>query len=333
MNGALSEVQLFLVAAAAFLVLASLACTPVAYVSEYETRCWAPEARHRALVWTSVLPAVLGSAAFLAAVAPPAIALALTGSDHCATHDDAHAHLCFAHFPKHGPNGIAWLVLAAGFAWLAAKATEGVAELMRARRLVIWLTAAATVDEKGCSIVESPRPLCLSVGLVAPRVVVSEGLLRHAEREHVRAAILHEQAHVRRKDALVRLAARAASVLYPAPTRRMLLRELDVAAERACDERAATEVGDRVSVAEAILHLEKLLQHDADLHSLVLVRAMSADAVSRRVESLLEPARTGGPTCVMGGGLSAALLALFVMSEPIHHAAESLLAVTLHSSR
>lgn len=332
MSEILSEVQLVLLAAAVFFVFASLVSTPLAYGIERATRDWAPAARHRALVWTTAMPLILAVAALLATLAPSAIALALTGPDHCATHDDGHAHLCFVHFPKHGPSGIAWLVLAAGGAWLAARATEGITDLLRAHRIVRPLVALATSIRGRCSIVPSKRPFCLTVGLFRPRVLVSEGFLERTHPMHLRAVLLHEGAHVSRKDAVVSLVARAASLLFPPTLRHRLRAEVDVAAERACDESAACTLGDRLSVAETILSIERLLQADADLHSLPLVRAVGSVAVSRRVEALLEPVKTKGATRAVVLALAGVVTMLFTLSQPIHHAVESLLAFVLHAS-
>lgn len=332
MNGVLAEGQLVLLAAAAFFVLASLIATPLAHVIERATRSWVPALRHRALLTTATMPLVLGIAALLATLSPSVIALVLTGTDHCATHDDGHAHLCFVHLPKHGPGGVAWLVLGAACAWLAAHLVEGIADLVRAHRIVRPLLAAATPDRRGCLVVPSERAFCVSIGLFRARVLVSDAFLERTSETQARAALLHEGAHVRRRDALARIVARGASLLYPAPTRRLLLAELDVAAERACDESAAGAIGDRLAIAEAILAVERLLQDDG-LHALSVVRAMTSLAVSRRVEALVEPATTQGTASAIPLMVLAFLLALFSVSPPLHHAAESLLASVLHASR
>ncbi len=328
MSPVLSEIQLVLLAAAALLLLAVLLLTPIAYAVERGTRSWSPAGRHQALLWACLAPILLGMTALLSALSPFWI-----GVDHCTTHDDGHAHLCFTHLPERAASGLAWLLLAVAGAWLAAWAAEGLAALASARRILRPLLGSATRDLRGAWIVPSRRPFCVAAGLFRVRILVSEGFLNAAPPGHVRAALLHEEAHARRKDVLARLLGRAGAVFYPPKLREALLCELDVAAERACDEAAATAHGDRVEVAEAILSVERLLAREESALAPSLARAVGSVAIARRIESLLEPASTGGRARTVSGGLAALLLVVLAHGEAIHHATESFLATVLDGLR
>jgi beta-lactamase regulating signal transducer with metallopeptidase domain len=140
-------------------------------------------------------------------------------------------------------------------------------------------------------------------------------------------AIAHESAHVDRHDAMWSSVVRLAAILLPATTARRLLAAHDFATERACDEAAALQVGDRLLVADAILRAKRLgLRHRGDL-----VLGFAPDHWSGRVEALLQPA-TPAPTGWRRWdvGLVVVATVAVVLASPIHHAAESALGLVLH---
>lgn len=333
MRGMLAEIQLFLLAGIGFLALAAVVGIPLARMIERATRSWFPAARHSALLVAAALPLVTAASALIAAVLPSAVLLALTGSDHCLGHDDHHAHLCPVHLPEAASSGVAWLFLAIVLAWPAARLVEGLVAVGRARSLLTRLisTAAATLDGRAL-VVPSSQPLCVTAGLLAPKVVVSEGFLVHAEPLVRKAALFHEEAHVRRRDSLRRLFARAASVVLPPRTRRLILAEIDVAAERACDEEATQRIGgDRLRMAEAILAVEKLLGTAATPGAPSLSRSVGTEAVPRRIESLLEPRSRRGSTALIAALLAVVVMTPMMAHDWVHHVAEWLLSFGLHT--
>nr|HEX4319206.1 M56 family metallopeptidase [Kofleriaceae bacterium] len=99
------------------------------------------------------------------------------------------------------------------------------------------------------------------VGALRPIIVIPAALL--GEPQLLRAALLHELAHVRRRDALARVVQLAATSLFFAwPIARLAARRLDLAREAACDA-WALEAGDlprpayaRLLVAMARLRLD-----------------------------------------------------------------------------
>ncbi len=98
------------------------------------------------------------------------------------------------------------------------------------------------------------------VGLLHPIIVVPPALVEPANREPLRAALLHELAHVRRLDVLGRLLqvfARAAFWWFPVVG--LASRRLDHARESACDARAL-EVGrlSRPAYARLLLDMARL---------------------------------------------------------------------------
>ena len=127
--------------------------------------------------------------------------------------------------------------------------------------------------------------------------------------------------------ALRTLVAHVLSWLHLPAVRRSILAELELATERACDEEAASRLGDRLVVAEAILAVERLLASTSARHPGPLL-AFGGSSVPARVHGLLaEPvARRGRGGWWTAGGL---LVACLLLADPLHHATEHLLGLLL----
>jgi len=189
-----------------------------------------------------------------------------------------------------GPSA-AWVLLAA--LWAAGAVAVLVRALLahvRAHRAVRAATpapehavalAAMLADRIG---VRAPRLVvgehaCV-VGVVRPTIVVPAALLADGL---LRGALLHELAHVRRRDALGRLVQLAASALYWwYPVVRLASRRLELAREAACDA-WALEAGDVSRTAYARL-LVQLSHHHAPALALAAPHALDA-----RVRAVLGP--------------------------------------------
>ncbi|WNG17428.1 M56 family metallopeptidase [Cystobacter fuscus] len=331
MSPALHSVQFFLLAAVAFLALGSLLSAVGARAFAARLSRWEPRARHRALVLLAVLPVLTALALMLSASLPSLLSLVVPELDHCATHDDGHAHLCFVHLPGSGIH-LAWvlgLVFLVSYASL--RVALGASDVVRAVRVLGALTRTGEPRrDLGVIVLETSRPVCLTAGLWRPRVLLSRGLLDSLGEEERAVVLAHERAHVRRRDALVASLVRALAVVHLPRVARWLVRELEIAAEQACDEDAARAVGDRVAVASAILSVERATRHAVAERLVPVAVAFGQCAVARRVESLLaEPV----PTRSLRGvalGLVAALMGVLGTSATLHHLTESLLSVVAH---
>ncbi len=179
---------------------------------------------------------------------------------------------------------------AAGFAFVLLRAN-------RAERAALAIARRASPAPEGRAILaelDAPRRVQLVVGdavtgpyvigVLRPLIVVPPALL---EQPTLRAALLHELAHVRRFDALgrlVQLIARATFWWYPVVG--LASRRLEAAREAACDARAL-EVGRIERPAYARLLLEM-----AQLRSTPSGVALAAPyALDHRISSVLGPPR------------------------------------------
>ncbi len=326
----LGALQLIALAGAAFALLSGglvSCCTPLV---SFLTASWSPERRHRALLLLSVTPVVFSVVGVLAVLAPSFLAFIWPAYDHCLRHADHHLHLCLVHLPQQLGNATSWLVLALVFGWLAVSAARAIAELHRASRWAARLRVHGRGDAVlGASVLPTGAPLCLLAGIFRPTLFLSEGLLAQMGPEQIAIILHHERAHAARRDILARLAARAGSVFLWPSARAHLLEALELAAEQSCDEAAASRVGDRLQVAEAILKVERLLQNAASRLSPLTV-AFGGDGVPQRVSALLEARRCSGNVVALGVGFAMLLCGVLAGSLPLHHATESLLGALTH---
>ncbi len=331
MSEQLPGLQLLLLAAMLFVGAGSLAAGgATALLGRWLAR-WEPRARHHALTLLALLPVLLAAALVLAALLPSLLALGSPGFDHCADHDDGHAHLCFVHPPTAAIHPSLLLALAFVGSWLAARGAIAAGSIVRAARLMQALARTGRrCPDLGATILETDQPICLAAGLFSARVFVSRGLLAALGGEARAVVLAHEHAHVRRRDALVGALVRAAAALHLPPVGRWLVRELEIAAEQACDEEAGAVVGDRVAVAEAILVVERASSASLDRALAPICVAFGQVAIERRVTALLAPPATTHGLRVVAASLASLAALKLLVSDELHHFTESLLALLAH---
>lgn len=283
---------------------------------------WSPAAQHRALRGVGLAPLLWTGAALGSVLAPALLAPMWPSLDHCYAHD-GHPHLCVVHGAGAPAGILGTIVLLSVLAWLAPRANAELRRLMIGHALVADLLANSRLDpQRGLWIVPTDEPVCVSVGLLRPRVVVSRGLLARTDATELAVMVAHEAAHVARRDTLWRLLVRVGSVGLGQHGRAQLDAALELSAERACDEHAAATVGDRLRVAEALLAMERLLARPATAYA----TAFGDGCVPARVEAMLEapapPCRTPHLTIVGALGLAV----LVATHDELHHLTESALA-------
>ena len=128
---------------------------------------------------------------------------------------------------------------------------------------------------------------------------------------------------------MARLLARAGTVFLWPSARAHVLGALELAAEQSCDEIAASKVGDRLQVAEAILKVERLLQVTASIRS-PLAATFGGDTVPERVSALLEAPKRSGNVVLLGCLFAWMSCGVLAASGPLHHLTESLLEALVH---
>jgi len=311
-------------AAAAFALLTAL-LGPVAFRLLRAARSRVhPAARAHAALGAATAPLWLPAVGAALCLLPSLLAGVGLHDDHCVRHGE-HAHLC----PWHARIPVAPGLLALAAVGMAAPAVAAVhgARLVRRARGAGRALGPAAHGRGEVVRIESDVPWCGAAGLWRPRILLSTGLDRLLGPAERAVVLAHERAHVRRRDGLRALVARAASLAHVPAARRALLAEHELACEQACDEEAALRVRDRVRVAETLLAVERRLGPRAAAAPGTC--GFGESTVPERVHALLAepPARAGRRV----GGLAAALLVLGAAAgaDALHHAAEHGLALLL----
>lgn len=171
----------------------------------------------------------------------------------------------------------------------------------------------------------SDRPLCFTVGLFRPAIYVTDRLLEALSARDQAVMLGHEQAHLRRRDPLLRPLLVLFYSFFLLPGASLLLRDWSRAAERACDAEAGRRVGSRAEVAGALVRVARLVQGYELSEPLLSSFAGELEDIQGRVGALLQPdqAASGLPpltTRLLLAGLSLGLL--FPVSFWLRHAVE-----------
>jgi beta-lactamase regulating signal transducer with metallopeptidase domain len=194
------------------------------------------------------------------------------------------------------PVSAAWLVLAA--LWLAGALTVLARALVAQQRAMAAARRAPPAPARARALLASlsrRAPLLVVgdravgphvVGVLRPIIVVPPALLDDGQL--LRAALLHELAHIRRLDAVARVVqVIAGAVFFFWPVVRMVNRRLDLAREAACDA-AALAAGDLSRPAYA-----RLLVRMTQLHTAAAPSMGASHGLDARIAAVLgPPART-----------------------------------------
>lgn len=217
--------------------------------------------------------------------------------------------------------------LAVIFTWLGLSFLDLVSRTNNSRRL---LRLAACAQTGGATIVQTNKPVAVSAGLLRPETYVSDGLVRALDRDQLAVVMAHEEAHARRRDGLLRLLGHVLSIGHLPWSLNILMHEVELAQEQACDALAA-KVHGTICTAETLLAVERL-KHVFGHETPEACMAFGGADIELRAHALLAP-RFMAPR-LSAAGLALTLLSLalslFVISEPIHHELESLFLSSHH---
>ncbi len=187
-------------------------------------------------------------------------------------------------------------------------------------RLVIGLFLVrrlldGTIEVEGRGFYESASiAVPLMVGWMRPKVLLPAGW-REWDQAKLDAVLAHERSHVRRRDALVAVAAGLnRCVFWFHPLAWWLERRLALLAEQACDDACISALGDREEYARILLDMVGIVEATRGRvykHSLAMA---AATHIRRRIDSILQEGRTfsrgmsgAGWAMVVLGSLSALL--------------------------
>lgn len=283
-----------------------------------------PAVRIRRLMLWAAAPLLVGAGLLGATLLPGLLHQLGVAADHCSAHGH-HFHICPVHgFHGHHPS-LLWVPLAAAGLWMSWHLAAGLRDWMRTSSRLRQL--GATWDEElGVYRVADSRVFALSGGLLRPATYLSDGAIEQLDETQLQVVLAHETSHADGGHALMKWAASLLGRLHLPATRRHLNEQLELACEQHCDERAAEEAGDPLSVAETIVAVRRMLEAERPLAPGAGAHGFGDGVLEARVRGLLDDEwRRPG----MGGPLVVAAISTLVvvgMSEPIHHLVETVLA-------
>jgi len=291
---------------------------------------------HHAL--SLLLPWLLAALAALALASPNPFAPC-----HCTEHGLHHPHLCLTHPGFAGP-----LITPAGIVlgiWLLIVAPRVVRLLREVLAAIVWARTIQRLPlykEDGVSfrIHDCDAPSAFTVGVWSPVIVIDRRLWARLSAEERRAVLHHEQGHVERRDGLTLLALRFCMALSPIPLGERFLAPWKSAAEKACDSHAASMLGDAMTVAAALVSVERIQREISPKNSFHPVPALGVVAgaqLEERVVALLDMQPNNGEqqlgNDVLAAGLmtlGAAAVILVWPGDTFHHATETLIGLLIH---
>ncbi len=182
------------------------------------------------------------------------------------------------------------------------------------------LREVASLNGEGAWVLPTAAPEAFVLGLLQPRLFVSQGLLRLPDAT-VAAVMAHERAHIRRFDPLRHLIALLACTFHLPGISKRLQQRAQRSQELAADAMAAQSMGDSICIADALVNCARFHVRYAAPHL-----AFGGGDLEERVRALLSTHRTIDqplPWMVCVAALAALVLAVRC-AEPAHHFVEAL---------
>ena len=154
----------------------------------------------------------------------------------------------------------------------------------------------------------------MTLGFLQVRIVLPAALIDRLIDDELRDVLLHELAHVERRDVWACAAQRLVEVfLYYHPLSWLLSRRLQVERERACDERVVAHTGAPRAYARSLLRVATLTTGAAPLR---LASSAPGSGLTHRVEELLRPGQTLSSRLRVAAMLTALALLTVAASAP-----------------
>jgi bla regulator protein blaR1 len=188
----------------------------------------------------------------------------------------------------------------------------------REARLTMWVSARDSSRRRMDLRISERRAGACALGLGGPPIILVSGSLVEAlSDDELDEIVMHEQAHLERRDDWLRLLqAIASSIAGLHPALRFILRQIDADCEAACDDRVVARTGDAHRYAWTLAAAASAAVERNEL-GLTPAATGTAAALRRRVNRLLDPRRDRGPRLAWGASLtSAVVLAIAVAAAP-----------------
>lgn len=260
----------------------------------------------------------------LAAQVPGGWGMLVGVGDHCLVGDGPHHHLCVFHPPHLSEDGLPRMLGVGSWVVVFAVVLLVVRRILLARRLAETLVRFARPSSLGddVAILEQDDLIAVSVGVVRPRILLSQGLLDAVCPQTLRVILAHERAHLSRRDMGWAQLDQLVASLLPRVVRRELLESLSLACEQACDAAAARSEGN-VNVAASLTRIARL-----GVRAPAVGLSVAASSLEARVLHLLDA--PSYPWWRAWPQVTAAIAIACLGAGPLHALLERILAPILH---
>src|SRR5215472_3571557 len=169
-----------------------------------------------------------------------------------------------------------------------------VADAWHSRRTIQSCRRASAIRQAS-RVLPLAEPRAFVLGIFRPQIYLSEGLLARTPCDSFQAVVEHEEAHVRRRDPLWRLIVSVGRIIHLPGVAALVGSRHARAQEMAADAEAVGRVGDRLSVAEALVRFARLR-----LSEFPSGFEFASSDVEARVREILEPhGRSRGPSAAL----------------------------------
>lgn len=151
--------------------------------------------------------------------------------------------------------------------------------------LATWLASQPLKPNiKSSADIVSP----MAIGIFRPVVLLPDTFSEQFEEEEMKQIILHELAHIKRRDYAANLVQKLGeSLFWYHPGVKWAAREMDVEREIACDEWAASRTGKPKAFAGCLLKAHQTIRDAGSLTPLAVGVVRSKGQLSRRIDNLL----------------------------------------------
>jgi Zn-dependent protease with chaperone function len=242
-------------------------------------------------------------------------------TEHCSTHTNGIAHLCWFDPIVHFSAAI-WVT---GISVLASvmlfNAYKGIHLLIKHWHFQTTLRLIGQPDrQRGVFRIASDHFFVFSSGLFTPYAFISSRLLEQLSAKQLDVVLAHEQAHCQRHDVLRCLCLSLAALFHFSRTRQQLLGDLELAHEQICDVAAVQKVGDRFFVAETIVDIARKLNTPLPERDIGVI-AFNGSHIDIRIHQLLEQPKPVNRYTVFFSSLLFIVFfsGILALAMPLHH--------------
>ena len=314
-------IQSGILASLFFAGLVALLSMPLYQIVRHKLTQLPCQVRSKILTLWLLSPVFMGVLLALSGLLPSWMDSHAIATEHCASHTNGIAHLCWFDPIVH-LSDVLWITGTTITAWVIIfNAYKVIKLLIKHWRFQTTLQVISERDpQRNVFRIVSEHFFVFSAGLFAPRAFISSQLMAKLSPLQFDVVLAHEQAHCNRRDVLRHLLLSFAGLFHFPGTRQHLLSDLELAHEQICDDAAVQKVEDRFLVAETIIKIARQLSLPMPEQNLG-ISAFNGSHIDIRIQQLLEQPKPVSRNALFFSALLVSLLlcGVLTLTMPLHH--------------